>query len=141
MNRINLLVAAVFGALGIYLAITAWQMPAGMGRLPGPGFFPGIIGAAMLLLCLLLLAGQVRGVAAGPPAAFANAKSLAVTAALLAAYLLLWGQVPFAVRTVVFVILFLRLLGQRWRSALAVALVLTAGVVLAFQYGLRVNLQ
>ena len=140
MNRTNLLVAAVFGALGIYLAITAWQLPAGMGRLPGPGFFPGVIGAAIILLAGLLLAASLRQ-ARGGGFRIANAKALAVTTALLAAYLLLWGQVPFAVRTVVFVILFLRCLGQRWRPALAVALVLTAGVVLAFQYGLRVNLQ
>ena len=140
MNKSNLAVAAVFLALGICLVATARQLPPGMGPLPGPGFFPGVVGAVIVLLSGLLLAASLRK-ARGGDLRITNAKALAMTAVLLTLYLLLWGKVPFAIRTVVFVVLFLRCLGQRWRSALTVAVVLTAAVVLAFQYGLRVNLQ
>jgi hypothetical protein len=62
-------------------------------------------------------------------------------AGLLFAYLLLWGTGLFALRTAVFLALLLRMLGQSWRTSAVVGLTLTAAIVLAFQYGLRVSLE
>jgi hypothetical protein len=140
VRTVNLSVALLFLALGIYLLISAGQFPAGMGRLPGPGFFPGFVGAVVLILSLVLLAGAIRE---KERAEFRldNAGALACTIVLLVVYLLLWGRVSFALRTALLLILFLRLLGERWRSTLAVAVILTVAVLLAFQYGLRVDLQ
>ncbi|MCP5117317.1 MAG: hypothetical protein GY953_41365 [bacterium] len=139
MNRVDFGVAAIFGALGIYLVVSASQLPPGMGRLPGPGFFPAVLGGAMIVLALGLLAACLRGGAAA--VTLANRWQLAVVIALLLLYLAGWSVIPFALRTVAFVVLFLRFLGQRWRTAAAVAVALTAAVVLAFQYGLHVSLQ
>ena len=120
--------------------VTAWQFPAGMGRLPGPGFFPAIIGVVMVVLAGLLVVVSVRSQSIGE-LTLANRKQLAWTVALVVVYLLAWGWVPFALRTVVFGIVLLRLLGQQWRAAVTFSAVLTIAVVLAFQYGLRVDLQ
>ena len=139
MRRQNLAVAGVFLLLGLYLVLSAWQLPAGMGRLPGPGFFPAGIGGATLVLAGLLLVGSWHrtGAAGGT---LANRRDLGLTVVLIVLYLLAWGWIPFAARSVIFVVVFLRLLGQGWRASATVAVVLTAAVVLAFQYGLRVNL-
>lgn len=132
-------VAALFLALGIALLAAASALPPGIGRLPGPGFFPAAVGAAILVLAGCLLAGSLRR--REPPAESrpANTRLLAGAAALLFLYLLLWEVVPFAIRTPLFLVVFLRMAGERWRSSVAVSLVLTAAVLLAFQYGLRVS--
>ena len=140
MKRTNLAVSALFLALGGYLIFSATRFPPGMGRLPGPGFFPGVVGAVIAALAAVLLLAALRGKQA-PEVCFENGKTLAAAIALLLAYLLLWGGVNFVLRTAVLLVLFLRLAGERWRSALVVSLTLTIAVVLAFQYGLRVDLR
>lgn len=140
MNRPNLVLGIILAVLGSGLVFSATQFPPGMGRLPGPGFFPALIGAAILALAGFLIAVSLRS-SSSRSFALANHWQLAWTAALVGAYLLAWGWIPFPVRTGVLVIVFLRLLGQRWRTSVTVAAVLTTAVVLAFQHGLRVDLQ
>ena len=138
MNRTDLAVGLIFLLLGICLLVSSFGFPPGMGPLPGPGFYPGIVGAAIMLLAASLVAGSLRSAGVGS-FAVENRRAIAVTAGLLALYIALWGVIPFAIRTVLFVVVFLRLLGQRWKPAIAVSLVLTAVVLAAFQYGLRVD--
>ncbi|MBM3810105.1 MAG: hypothetical protein FJW20_00575 [Acidimicrobiia bacterium] len=139
MKRSDVVVALLFMALGAALVVAASGFPPGVGPLPGPGFFPGVIGAVMLLLAAGL---QVSALRSGTVPVFeiGNRRQLAVAAGLLLVYLLVWDQAPFAIRTLVFLIAFLRMLGERWRSSIAVSVVLTGAVVIAFQYGLRVGL-
>ncbi len=139
MRRLDYAVAVSFLALGLYLLAAAFTYPAGMGRLPGPGFFPAIVGAVIFLLALGLLFTARRQESSAAPAG-GDARTLVVTVLLLGGYLGLWGIIPFFVRTALFVTVFLRLVGERWPRAIAVALLLTAAVVAAFQYGLRVSL-
>jgi hypothetical protein len=140
MNRSNLVVAAAFLLLGIYLAASAAGLPAGVGRLPGPGFFPQLIGSVTILLAVSLLVQTARR---RDPGAFAlaNKKTVAGAIGLTFLYLLLWGTGWFALKTAVFLVLLLRFLGQRWGVSVLVSLVLTATVVGAFQYGLRITLE
>lgn len=138
MNRSDLGVALAFLLLGALLSIWTAALPPSLGGLPGPGFFPRMIGVAMLALASLLFAQAWRRPA--PPGGRAQAKQALVTILLLAAYLALWDPVPFALRTLLFAALYLRCLGQSWRAAVQVALGLTIFVVAAFQYGLRVGL-
>lgn len=140
MNRSNLVVAAVFLVLGLYLAASAAGLPPGVGQLPGPGFFPQVIGSVTILLAVSLIAQTVRR---REPADFALANKGAVAGAigLIFVYLLLWGTGLFALRTAVFLTLLLRFLGQRWITSVVVGVVLTAAVVGAFQYGLRISLE
>lgn len=139
MNRTDLAIAVAFFALGACLAAAAFGFPPGMGRLPGPGFFPGFIGGVTLLLGAGLLVSAVRRPTA-EPFVMGNGRFLALAVGLVAGYLLLWGWIPFAVRTFAFVLVLLRVTGERWLRAATVAAVLTAAVLLAFQYGLRVSL-
>ena len=131
------IVALSFLALGAALAISALLLPAGQGLLPGPGFFPGGIGLAMVLLSVALLFRPTREA----PADDARMLRAVPLLALTFGYLLLWGTGLFAVRTFVFLLLFLKIAGQNWRAAAFVAAFLAAAVVLAFQYGLRVSLE
>jgi hypothetical protein len=138
--RSNLLVAAAFLLRGIYLAASAALLPAGIGGLPGPGFFPQVIGSVTVLLAVGLFVQTTRR---REPGSFALANKGAVAGAigLMFLYLLLWGTGWFAVRTAVFLTLLLRFLGQRWGTSVIVGVALTAAVVGAFQYGLRISLE
>lgn len=140
MRRQDLVVAAAFSALGFYLALSAARFPAGIGRLPGPGFFPGLIGAAMMLLAIALFFSRRRGAGNGRDNADGSHTRVLAALALTALYVALWGRLPFALRTAIFVAVFLRSQAQPWRASLQVAAVLTAAVVAAFEYGLRVHL-
>ena len=140
MSRSSLAVAAAFLLLGIYLVGSASWLPAGVGGLPGPGFFPRVIGSVTILLALGLLIQTARR-RGGGGLGLANARGIGGTIGLLFLYLLFWGSGWFALRTAVFLALLLRFLGQRWTASVAVGLALTAAVVGAFQYGLRISLE
>jgi hypothetical protein len=132
------IVGAVFALIALAFIFGAEALPPSLGNLPGAGFFPFWIGAAMLALSIPLLFRS------GQPAAETTAgdwKRTGMVAGLTLAYLLLWGSGFFALRTVVFLAVLLKLLGENWRSSVGVSATLTAVVVAAFQYGLRVNLE
>ena len=140
MHRADGVTAAAFAALGAYLVASGGGFPAGAGGLPGAGFFPQTIGALMVVLALgLFFKARQRGGTAG--FAFANAAQTAGAAGMLLVYLALWGTGFFPLRTVLFLTLLLKFLGQRWRSAAGAALVLTTLATAAFQYGLNVSLE
>ncbi len=140
MDRSSCIAAAGFTALGAYLVVSGGGFPAGAGGLPGAGFFPQTIGALMVLLALgLLFKARERSGTTG--FAFVNAAQTAASAGMLLIYLALWGTGFFPLRTALFLTLFLKFLGQRWRSAAGVSLVLTAVVTAVFQYGLNVSLE
>ncbi|MDA0204457.1 MAG: tripartite tricarboxylate transporter TctB family protein [Acidobacteria bacterium] len=140
MSRPDRIVAAAFAVLAGLLLLGAWLLPPGIGRLPGPGFFPGSIGGVMLALSVALLVRPSAAESAG--SLLRGDLRLAGIAALITfAYLALWGSGFFFLRTVLFLYLFLRILGEKPRAGAAVALVLTAAVTLAFQYGLHVSLE
>jgi hypothetical protein len=137
MIRSDAIVAAVFMALGAGLAASAWRLPSGVAGLPGPGFFPGIIGIVMFLLAggLLLKSPGTSALRIG------NAKAVAATSALTLVYVALWGTGGFALRTAVYLAVLLMLLGERWWRALIGAAVLTGAVTAAFSLGLGLRLE
>lgn len=132
--------ASGFLAIAAALAAASWALPAGIGAVPGPAFFPLTIAAAMAGLSLALLR-QAEHPAEAPPAPARATRLVASAIGLLFVYLLLWGTGLFPLRTVVFLSLLLRWTGQSWRASAGVAVTLTAVVVLAFQVGLRVSLE
>lgn len=137
MNR-DRIVGIVFAVVAAAFLLGAKALPPSLGNLPGAGFFPFWIGAAMLGLSVPLL------LRSGPQALQTPAEGWAqagMVGALTLLYLLLWGSGFFAVRTVVFLAILLKMLGESWRGSLGVSATLTAVVVAAFQYGLRVNLE
>ncbi len=139
-SRTDLILGALFLALGLYLTLSASALPAGSGGLPGAGFFPRIIGVVMVLLSAALLVNALRGSSA---TAFnlSHGRVIGGVVGLTFIYLLLWGTGLFALRTFLFLVMFLRFLEQSWRASLTVAGALTATIAAAFQYGLRVSLE
>ena len=110
--------------------------------MPGPGFFPRVIGAVIILLAGALIVQTVR--ARTLPQGewhIENGRAIAGAIGLVFVYLLLWGTGLFALRTAVFLALFVRFMGQPWKQSIVVSLVLSAVVVAAFQYGLHVSLE
>ena len=140
MSRPDRIVAAAFAVLAALLLLGSWLLPPGIGRLPGPGFFPGSIGAVMLALSVALLVRPSAAESAGSLLR-GDMRPVAFAVLMTFAYLALWGTGFFFLRTVLFLYLVLRILGERPRAGVAVALVLTAAVTLAFQYGLHVTLE
>lgn len=140
MSRRELVLGASFLALGMGLVASAYALPSGLGRLPGPGFFPRVIGGVMVLLSLGVL-GQARRATKPLRQGAGDLRTVLLVLGLLALYLLGWGIGPFAVRTALFLLLLLRLLGQPWRTGVTLSLSLTAVVILAFRIGLRVPLE
>jgi len=139
INGAGLVLSGCFLLLGAYLTLSSFSLPAGSGGYPGAGFFPRVLGIvilvlAVLLVCQTLLGGRVAGIQMG------HGRMVAGVAALTLVYLLLWGTGIFALRTFVFVAIFLRFLGQPWKTGLTVSAVLTACVTAAFQYGLNLSL-
>ena len=139
VNWTDISLAVFFLLIGIYLTLSASVLPAVSEKLAGPGFFPRAIGVVMLGLGSILL---YQGIRARSTASFEvrHGATIAAIVILTAVYLLLWGIGFFPLRTFVFVVLFLRILGQSWKTGVSVSIVLTAVVTGAFQYGLRLSL-
>lgn len=133
-------VAASFLALGAGLVVSSYALPAGLARVPGPGFFPRAIGGVIILLSLGWL-WQARPSRRTSRPEAGDLRTVLLVVGLLFLYLVLWGEGPFTVRTALFLLLLLRLLGQPWKAGVALSLTLTAAVVLAFQVGLGVPLE
>ncbi|MEZ5398222.1 MAG: tripartite tricarboxylate transporter TctB family protein [Bryobacteraceae bacterium] len=128
---------ALFLAVAAVLAAGARGFPAGVGPLPGPAFFPLVIAAVMAALAVVLLArGQ-----AGEAASGGSGRLQATVIGAIAVYLALWGVGGFAPRTVVFLTALLWMFGEPVKRAVVAAAAMTAFVVAAFQYGLRVTLE
>ena len=131
--------AAAFLVLGVGLLASSFALPEGVGREPGPGFFPRVIGGVTLLLAIALWWQSRRP---APPRATApmDLRGVLVATGLLALYLLLWGSGFFGLRTAAFLLVLLRFLAQPWRTALAVSISLSVAVLLVFRVGLGVSL-
>lgn len=139
-RTLDLGIAVTFFALGFFVVIESFGFPPGIERMPGPGFFPQLIGFTMMLLAALV-AAQSFTQALAIPLEIENKAAVLSVLALTLAYVSLWGTGAFAIRTMIFLTLLLRLLGERWREAITVALVISAGIVLGFSYGLRLSLE
>ncbi len=140
MSNSDRIVAAAFAAFAALLLFGSWLLPPGMGRVPGPGFFPISVGVTMLALSLALLI-RPDAIRTSLPLLRGDTRLAAIVALVTLAYLALWGTGFFFLRTVLFLFLLLRLLGEKSRTGIAVAVVLTTAVTLAFQYGLHVSLE
>ena len=124
-SRTDLVVGGLFLALGIYLAVSASLLPSGSGGLPGAGFFPRVVGLVTIVLSAMLLFNALKG-AATSQFVLEHGRIIGGVVGLTFVYLLLWGTGLFALRTFVFLALFLRFLEQSWRTSATVAGALTA---------------
>ena len=142
MSKADLTVAGAFAGLAAALLIGSALLPAGMGGQPGPGFFPSAVGAAMLGLIGALAVRARSNPAEGRSTPAAGRPGLVVGVLVLTAvYLALWGSGWFALRTAIYLVLLLLLVGQPWRRSVVAAATLAIVVTAAFRIGLRVSLE
>lgn len=139
MTRGDLVTGGIFLVCSTALLAAAASLPEAAGGLPGPGFFPTWIAAVAAALSVAILVQAVRGRGEAQPLGALG--PVASTVGLTFVYLLLWGTGLFAVRTAVFLLLFLRMAGQSWRTSALVGVALSAAITLVFQIGLRVSLE
>lgn len=141
-QRRDKVVAALCGVLGLAVVVAAWRLPPGIGNLPGPGFFPAVLGALILGFAALL------GYESRHPKPDGDERSGAepdwrlpgVAMLLMLAYVGSWELVPFLVRTPVLIAVLMRLSGATWRSVLLAAILFPLSLYGVFTLGLRVDL-
>jgi putative tricarboxylic transport membrane protein len=129
-------------------AIVLWHIqgfPAMPGQKFGPAWFPGAIAIGLALCGLLLLQSGLRRRAALfalPDWLERSRPRRAVAAALagLVAYILLADALGFHLTGVLVLALWMRALGATWRVTVAVSLMATIAIHLAFYKALRVPL-
>jgi len=127
-RRDELVNASVFAALGAAILVASWRMDRltdrGIEPWSAPGLMPGVVGALMIVLALVL-ALQSRGAPAQPgdntetdaPGA-ARRTGLALLLCVLFAGITLGHGTPFVVEGAVFVFVFTTLFSWReWRAA------------------------
>jgi putative tricarboxylic transport membrane protein len=136
---------AVLLALGLVILWHIQGFPPMPGQRFGPAWFPGIIAAGLAGCGLVLMVQGVRGHApwvtldgwmrrARPLAGFAS------VIAGLVAYVVLADPLGFHLTGFLLLLLWMRILGTRWPTALAVAIVSPVVLHLAFYKLLRVPL-
>ncbi|HRJ46057.1 MAG TPA: tripartite tricarboxylate transporter TctB family protein [Opitutaceae bacterium] len=131
---IDRIVAAVFFALGLYLVISGTNLP------PGAGLYPKVLGVLMAFLSVGLLAQGLKG-RVSYVVSISHPRLIVSVTVLTCAYLLMWGIGWFPIRTLIYLALLLRMLGESWKRGIIVSALLTAGVTVAFQYGLQISLE
>lgn len=142
LRRSNLLVSLLFALLGVAVLVGSTRMPPGLGNLPGPGFFPRVLGALLLGFSLMLATERTQAKdAQDDQAQPGSAWPLVLAAmALLTVYLLSWEWLPFLVRTPLLIGSLMRLSGASWRSVAMGGVLLSLFLFGIFQLGLRVDL-
>jgi putative tricarboxylic transport membrane protein len=138
----DLTLGLVFATAGIALAVVGWRLPEGVAGIPGPGFFPMLIGGALAALgCALAVSAQAaEGVYWEHGWRHPYLQQALLVILLLATYAALWNAVPFAVRTPVLLVALYRVFRVRWPLAVLVAVVTTGVLGAIFTLLLRVRL-
>jgi putative tricarboxylic transport membrane protein len=131
-----------FAALGVALALAGWGQPEGLAGVPGPGFFPILIGVGLTALGLGLAASAGRGDASYWQQGWRTTgiRQVVVILALLVIYVALWDAVPFLWRTPFLMLGIYRTVGEPWVRSIIVSVVATALLTGVFETLLRVRL-
>lgn len=152
MRPYETLFAGLVLAAGIVYEVMAWRMPRGRLGYPGPGFFPVVVGAVLVLTaaaCLIqaLLTRRPDAVTTPPEAKMGSAprNRRAVRVCVLVGFLVLYAlalqPLGFPVVITVFLMAATWVFGYRkWLPALGIAVVLTIISYLTFVVWLKVPL-
>lgn len=152
MRAYDTLFAGLVLAASIVYEVMAWRMPQGRIGYPGPGFFPAIVGAILILTaaaCLIqaVLIGRsggsaMKGQGQRAPAS-GNRQNIRIW--LLVGFLILYAlalqPVGFPIALPLFLVAAIWVFGYRkWLPALAIAATLTTIAYLTFVVWLKVPL-
>jgi putative tricarboxylic transport membrane protein len=138
----DLTLGLLFATMGLALVAVGWRLPEGIAGIPGPGFFPVLIGGALAALgCALAVSARAaEGVYWEHGWRHPYLRQALLVILLLAAYAALWDAVPFLVRTPMLLVTLYRVFGVRWPVAVLVAVVTTGALGAIFTLLLRVRL-
>ncbi|HTU03460.1 MAG TPA: tripartite tricarboxylate transporter TctB family protein [Candidatus Sulfotelmatobacter sp.] len=140
--------AGLFLAAGILYEIVALEMPRGRVGYPGPGFYPVIVGAFLVLTAAACLIQALTAKPAGTPAEAAGEgegrRQIGRTWVLLAAlvaYILVLQPVGFPIAMTAFLAVSIGAFGyRRWLPLLLMAVAMTAVSYVCFVMWLKVPL-
>lgn len=141
----NVAAAALLAGAGVTTAVTTAGLGLGANGVPGPGFFPVLVGVTLVALAVAMLVQALRGrVQPGEDARLPDrlgARRLVYTAILTAAFLALLTYAGYQVMMTLYVFGLLTLAGgRRIISSAIIAVVFGVGSYLAFAYGLDLTL-
>jgi hypothetical protein len=126
----------VFGAAAIGIA---FNYPSGTAARMGPGYFPRVLGAILIALGLLLTLRALR--LTGSPIAFASPKPILVVISSVVVFGIAAPPLGLVIATILLVVVSSAASDEfRWKQAVVSSLALAAFTVLAFAYGLRLQL-
>jgi hypothetical protein len=139
--------SAVLGLLALFALIASARMDIGAVTQPGPGFFPLVLSAALLLVALaLLVLGLRSGAAARGGASIelpggTEPRKLLGSVGVFALYIALFEWLGFVLATAGFLsVLFGALARYRWPVAVGAGVALTIAAYLVFNTWLQVRL-
>lgn len=128
-------------ALGIAIVVVSWGY--GIGKLPrpGPGFYPGLVGAAIFLFSFFLLVSELKARARKAVLDKAGAKTLALMAATFCLWIIAMPWLGYAVVTLLATFAFCKIMKlEGWRKPLAVSGGTALFLYLLFEYWLYIDL-
>jgi hypothetical protein len=138
------LFAALVLAAGVVYEVTAWQMPRGRIGHPGPGYFPIIVGAVLILTgaaCLIQALVVQRSSAEAPAPASRQTGRIWLLVSFLVLYAITVQPVGFPISLTLFLMASIWVFGYRkWLPALGIATALTVISYLTFVLWLKVPL-
>ncbi len=139
------LFAGLVLAVGVVYEVTAWRMPRGRVGYPGPGFFPVIVGAVLILTALACLVQALGARRTGDAEAPAPASRQTGKIWLLVGFLILYAitvqPVGFPIALMLFMVAAIWVFGYRkWLPAVGIAAALTVISYLTFVLWLKVPL-
>ncbi|MGJ8455408.1 tripartite tricarboxylate transporter TctB family protein [Pseudothermotoga sp. U03pept] len=125
------IIAVIFSIL---LLIEASKLPEGVANLPGPGFFPTIIGVVILVLSVALLVLTVRNLSKGKVTSKLQGDwgTTILFIGIATGYVGLWGRGNFMLNTTVMIFLLQMISGAKWYWALIGSISLSSGIYLLF---------
>ena len=138
--------SAVLMLLGLAVCIQAAGFPGTVRGVPGPAFFPMVIGGLLIALAVSLAATTRSGprhdywARPGGGAPRVVLRQIVAILILLVAYISLWDIVPFVARTPVMLVAIYRILGETWKRALLLAAILTTALYAVFRGLLSIQL-
>jgi hypothetical protein len=138
--------SVVMMLVGIAVCVQALGFPGTVRGVPGPAFFPMVIGVLLIALAVSLAATTRNGPrhdywarpSGGAPRVVL--RQIAAILILLVTYISLWDVVPFLVRTPLLLVAIYRILGEKWTRCLLLAAVLTFALYAVFHGVLSIQL-
>lgn len=141
MKKWERLAGLILAAVGLTAAIMAYRMGLGMVAAPGPGFFPFWLSLLLTVIAFLYFLGQ-RGRDASSAPLWPERSWLkpALAAGIMALYAFLLGWLGFFPSTLLLLVIWLAMEGEKPRTTALVGIIGTYGLFLLFALFLQVPL-